>query len=89
MAAVIYGCRSVWTKFLDLRNVCAKTCKVSPVGLSEYTEVLAYNEVVTKSTSMSRLLISLPHSNLLLVPQGYNQTCYSVSYHDFHVSLVN
>ena len=32
----------------DLANVCAKTCKVSPVGLSEYTEVLAYNEVVTK-----------------------------------------
>ena len=54
-------------KLLDLGNVCAKTCKVIPVGLSEYTEVLAYNEVVTKSTSMSRLLISLPYSNLLLV----------------------
>ena len=24
--------------------MCAKTCKVGPVGLSEYAEVLAYNE---------------------------------------------
>ena len=52
-----------------LGNVCAKTCKVSPVGLSEYVEVLAYHEVVTKSTSMSRpsrQLIFLPDSNLFL-----------------------
>ena len=92
MAAVIYGCRSVWTKFLDLRNVCAKTCKVSPVGLSEYTEVLAYNEVVTRDKVYFN--VALAHLPASFEPfagtlKGYNQTCYGVSYHDFHVSLVN
>ena len=39
----------------SLENVCAKTCKVSPVGLSEYAEVLAYHEVVSRDKVHSNL----------------------------------
>ena len=45
----------------DLGNVCAKTCRFDPVGLSEYAKVLAYIEVVTNSTLLFDFTVALAH----------------------------